>query len=190
MFFESFGLLGMLGLVALVVIVIRLNNRLGLVERELGALRSFVLSMPPATATSAAAAATEHEATPAAAVERAGEPVAAAPEAPDAHEEAAGEPAGPWTPGEGRDAARTEPAPANTAARPPVARPDIETALGTRWAVWVGGIALALGGVFLIRYSIEAGIFGPGLRLRWRRCSALRLSGQANSSAAPASGYR
>jgi uncharacterized membrane protein len=163
--FESFGLLGTLGLVALVVIVIRLNNRLGLVERELGALRSFVLSMPPATATSAAAAATEHEATPAAAVERAGEPVAAAPEAPDAHEEAAGEPAGPWTPGEGRDAARTEPAPANTAARPPVARPDIETALGTRWAVWVGGIALALGGVFLIRYSIEAGIFGPGLRL-------------------------
>ncbi|TIT60782.1 MAG: DUF2339 domain-containing protein, partial [Mesorhizobium sp.] len=44
-------------------------------------------------------------------------------------------------------------------------KPDIETALGTRWAVWVGGIALALGGLFLIRYTIEAGIFGPGVRL-------------------------
>ena len=43
--------------------------------------------------------------------------------------------------------------------------PDIETALGTRWAVWVGGLALALGGLFLIRYSIEAGIFGPAERL-------------------------
>lgn len=42
---------------------------------------------------------------------------------------------------------------------------DFETALGTRWAVWVGGLALALGGVFLVRYSIEAGIFGPGVRL-------------------------
>ncbi|RUY81437.1 DUF2339 domain-containing protein, partial [Mesorhizobium sp. M7A.F.Ca.CA.001.10.2.1] len=42
---------------------------------------------------------------------------------------------------------------------------DVETALGTRWAVWVGGIALALGGLFLIRYTIEAGIFGPGVRL-------------------------
>ena len=43
--------------------------------------------------------------------------------------------------------------------------PTIETALGTRWAVWVGGLALALGGIFLVRYSIEAGIFGPELRL-------------------------
>ena len=33
---------------------------------------------------------------------------------------------------------------------------DVETALGTRWAVWVGGIALALGGLFLIRYTIES----------------------------------
>src|SRR5690606_33889061 len=48
-------------------------------------------------------------------------------------------------------------------ARP--ARPDLETTLGTRWAVWVGGLALALGGIFLVRYSIEAGIFGPGARL-------------------------
>jgi uncharacterized membrane protein len=53
---------------------------------------------------------------------------------------------------------------ASTAAAAP-GKPDIETALGTRWAVWVGGLALALGGIFLVRYSIEAGIFGPRVRL-------------------------
>ncbi len=56
-------------------------------------------------------------------------------------------------------------APARASRPPRPARPTIETALGTRWAVWVGGLALALGGIFLVRYSIEAGIFGPELRL-------------------------
>ncbi len=45
------------------------------------------------------------------------------------------------------------------------ARPDIESALGGRWAVWVGGLALALGGIFLVRYTIEAGLLGPKVRL-------------------------
>ncbi|TIX75661.1 MAG: DUF2339 domain-containing protein, partial [Mesorhizobium sp.] len=70
---------------------------------------------------------------------------------------------GPWAAGE---AAPAGSAPAQLAATAKAAqKPDIETALGTRWAVWVGGIALALGGLFLIRYTIEAGIFGPGVRL-------------------------
>ncbi|ODN70938.1 hypothetical protein A6302_01710 [Methylobrevis pamukkalensis] len=43
----------------------------------------------------------------------------------------------------------------------PRAPRDLEEAIGSRWAVWVGGIALALGGVFLVRYSIEAGLLGP-----------------------------
>lgn len=55
-------------------------------------------------------------------------------------------------------------------------RPDIETALGTRWAVWVGGLALALGGIFLVRYSIEAGIFGPGVRLTFAALFGLALT--------------
>ncbi|WP_292240053.1 DUF2339 domain-containing protein, partial [Mesorhizobium sp.] len=59
----------------------------------------------------------------------------------------------------------TQPAAPAEAAVPARAARDVETALGTRWAVWVGGIALALGGLFLIRYTIEAGIFGPGVRL-------------------------
>ena len=31
--------------------------------------------------------------------------------------------------------------------------------------MWVGGVALALGGIFLIRYSIESGLIGPQTRL-------------------------
>ena len=53
---------------------------------------------------------------------------------------------------------------------------DLETTLGTRWAVWVGGLALALGGVFLVRYSIEAGIFGPRVRLAGAALFGLALA--------------
>jgi uncharacterized membrane protein len=42
---------------------------------------------------------------------------------------------------------------------------SLEERLGTRWAVWVGGVALALGGILMVRYSIEQGIFGPGARV-------------------------
>ncbi|MDB5594663.1 MAG: hypothetical protein JWM36_1624 [Hyphomicrobiales bacterium] len=40
-------------------------------------------------------------------------------------------------------------------------RRSFEETLGTRWTVWVGGVALALGAVLLVRYSIERGLFGP-----------------------------
>lgn len=55
-------------------------------------------------------------------------------------------------------AARSPPAPA-------AAAESLENLLGARWAVWAGGLALALGGVFLVRYSIESGLLGPGVRL-------------------------
>lgn len=42
---------------------------------------------------------------------------------------------------------------------------SFEETLGTHWAVWAGGAALALGGLFLVRYSIEAGLLGPGVRV-------------------------
>src|SRR5690606_40775145 len=76
--------------------------------------------------------------------------------------------AGPW--GKPAVAASTAPDVVEMEMEPAVpaekaGKRDIETALGTRWAVWVGGIALALGGLFLVRYTIEAGIFGPGARL-------------------------
>ncbi|WP_245410971.1 DUF2339 domain-containing protein [Microvirga flavescens] len=44
------------------------------------------------------------------------------------------------------------------------AKVDIEERIGSRWAVWVGGVALALGGIFLVRYSIEQDLLGPKAR--------------------------
>lgn len=43
--------------------------------------------------------------------------------------------------------------------------PGLEERFGTRWVVWVGGVALGLGGIFLVRYSIEEGLLGPGVRV-------------------------
>ena len=55
---------------------------------------------------------------------------------------------------------------------PPTAAPSpptptfedtLEKTFGTSWAVWIGGLALALGAVFLVRYSVE--LIGPGVRI-------------------------
>jgi uncharacterized membrane protein len=43
--------------------------------------------------------------------------------------------------------------------------PGLEERLGTRWTVWVGGVALAFGAVLLVRYAIDQGFFGPGMRV-------------------------
>ncbi len=51
------------------------------------------------------------------------------------------------------------------AARPPPPGESLETKIGARWTVLVGGLALALGAVFLVRYSIEQGLIGPGMRI-------------------------
>src|SRR5262249_52094530 len=50
-------------------------------------------------------------------------------------------------------------------AEPRTPPPSLEERFGTQWTVWVGGLALALGGVFLVRYSIEQGLIGPGVRV-------------------------
>ncbi len=54
-------------------------------------------------------------------------------------------------------------------------RIGFEERLGTRWVVWVGGLTLALGGVFLVKYSIEAGLLGPGTRVLLGGLFALAL---------------
>lgn len=65
---------------------------------------------------------------------------------------------------------------------PPVApeRPGFEERLGTRWVVWLGGLTLALGGLFLVRYSIEAGLIGPKARvvLGWLFAAVLLAAGE------------
>ena len=42
---------------------------------------------------------------------------------------------------------------------------SLEEIIGGQWSVWVGGLALLVGAVLLIRFSIEAGFFGPTARI-------------------------
>jgi uncharacterized membrane protein len=50
----------------------------------------------------------------------------------------------------------------DTPAEPPK---SFEERFGASWVVWIGGLALALGGIFMVQYSIEAGLIGPGVRI-------------------------
>lgn len=52
-----------------------------------------------------------------------------------------------------------------------------EERFGANWTVWIGGIALVLGGVFLVRYSIEAGLLTPLARVIAGALMALALIG-------------
>lgn len=42
---------------------------------------------------------------------------------------------------------------------------NLEELIGGQWSVWVGGLALLVGAVLLIRFTIEAGFFGPAARI-------------------------
>ena len=50
-------------------------------------------------------------------------------------------------------------------AESPAPAKSFEERFGASWVVWIGGLALALGGIFLVQYSIEAGLLGPGVRV-------------------------
>src|SRR5947207_1151588 len=56
---------------------------------------------------------------------------------------------------------------AMAATPPPLPQPEpgFEERIGTRWVVWIGGLTLALGGFFMVRYSIDAGLIGPSVRV-------------------------
>ncbi len=78
----------------------------------------------------------------------------------------------------------TEAAPPQTetaASAPPPPLPPadagFEEQIGTRWVVWIGGLTLALGGFFMVRYSIEAGLLGPNVRVALGGLFALALLG-------------
>jgi uncharacterized membrane protein len=42
---------------------------------------------------------------------------------------------------------------------------SFEQMLTAHWLVWIGGIAFAMGGLFLVRMAIDAGFFGPTMRM-------------------------
>jgi uncharacterized membrane protein len=46
----------------------------------------------------------------------------------------------------------------------PFADLSFESLVGGKLPIWVGGISLVFAGFFLVRYTIDAGLFGPGAR--------------------------
>jgi uncharacterized membrane protein len=132
--------------IAIVALVrtVGLSEQLRRVEARLGAIERATAAAPPAGLVPAPAPATPAPAPPSETVIE---------EAP--------QPTVPPTP---------PPPPQTTVPTPSPPRPappamTLEQRLGTQWAVWVGGLALALGGIFLVRYSIEQGWLGPRVRV-------------------------
>src|SRR5579872_253743 len=66
-------------------------------------------------------------------------------------------------------------APMRAPSSSPPPRIGFEERFGTRWLVWVGGIALTLGGIFVVRYTIQEGLIGPGVRIMLGALLALIL---------------
>lgn len=60
------------------------------------------------------------------------------------------------------------PSPTPVSTEPPPPRPSaakrFEDLIGGKLPIWIGGIALIFAGFFLVRFSIEAGLFGPAAR--------------------------
>jgi uncharacterized membrane protein len=66
-------------------------------------------------------------------------------------------------------AGKSSPVPPVRSSGPPKLARDgvaaLEQRLGARLAVWIGGVALALAGFFLVKFSIERGLLGPEVRV-------------------------
>ena len=54
---------------------------------------------------------------------------------------------------------------------------SLEELIGAQWSVWVGGVALLFGAIFLLRYSIEAGVFTPAMRVTMAALFGVALLG-------------
>lgn len=68
--------------------------------------------------------------------------------------------------------------PAQSAATPKSSSAgSFEEKLGARWSVWVGALALAIGGLMLVRFSIEQGYLGPAARVALGMILGLGLVG-------------
>lgn len=170
-------LTGAIVFIGLIVWLVSQNRRLKTLEDQLLSLRQQVLLLkatgPANTVEDAPSAGDETEARAAIAATSPEEAMASEPDDQELEDrESEEETAGPWS----HSGVFDQPPPLPVTAKA-ASRPDLETALGTRWAVWVGGIALALGGIFLVRYSIEAGFFGPGMRLTIAALFGLALAG-------------
>lgn len=61
--------------------------------------------------------------------------------------------------------------------KPAKPKKSLEELIGAQWSVWVGGVALLFGAVFLLRYSIEAGVFTPAMRVAMAAVFGVALLG-------------
>ncbi|WP_029010965.1 DUF2339 domain-containing protein [Azospirillum halopraeferens] len=149
-------LLIVIAVVAAAVELTRQRRRLTALERDNAALRAMVLALAPA---------------PQRAPEPAPDPQ---PDTAPAHGAAAAAPLP--DPDPAPEPARPEPAPTAPGAGDRLA--GLETRLTGRWLVWTGGVALALGGGFLVQVSVESGLLSPtvrvalGLLLAWALVAA------------------
>jgi uncharacterized membrane protein len=161
------GIALILAVIALIVAfgvrraALALQAQLARVHDDLQTLRAQVAALRPVSPELPGTPDAPPETAPVPPVTGAG--AAAAPGSPPA----AAVPAGPATPAAADLPADEIVAPGHPPANsPPVpAAPTLEERIGTRWAVWLGGLALALGGDLLVRYSIEQGLFGPEVRV-------------------------
>jgi uncharacterized membrane protein len=166
---EVFGILiGLAVVLGIPVVAIVALARTATLERDLAALRREVAALRQAAGTAPAAppapapAVAEPEPPPAAPAMASAPPVAPQPAAP------------PPPP----QPAASQPAPPRPAPRKPAG----EGAFASRWMVWVGGVALALGGVFLVNYSIEQGYLGPLVRILLGVVAGLAMLGAGEAA--------
>ncbi len=144
------------------------RGRIRVLESQLAVLR--------AAGVAGGRAASEPVAPPSAAPGQAAPPpVQSAAEPAAAQEQSPAAPAAP--PVDVGTAPPQAPAPPPRAATPRPVAPSLEERFGTHWVVWIGGFALALGGIFLVRYSIEQGLLGPGVRVMLGGLLAVLLIG-------------
>ncbi|MBO0128211.1 DUF2339 domain-containing protein [Agrobacterium sp. OT33] len=147
----------------MLVATIRNSGRIKSLEREVHSLKRLMAAgvVAPAAAQAESAETTEK---PDFAAEKESE---AAPEAAAPQAEYASEPEEIAATAVPEEVVREEaqPALAAGAVSAPATNESLESLLGARWAVWAGGLALALGGIFLVKYSIESGLLSPAVRL-------------------------
>jgi uncharacterized membrane protein len=144
-------------IIAIIALVMVVDLR-GLVRRLEQRVRMLEHAVPPgATATRAAPATPPAPAPPQPAPQPTSESATAA--------EPPGSPPPSTPPPPPPPPASVPIAPAPPSSPSPLQQIGLEERFGTRWVVWVGGIALALGGIYLVRYTIQEGLIGPGVRI-------------------------
>ena len=52
-----------------------------------------------------------------------------------------------------------------TIKRPEAPKRDMEQALASRWFVWIGGVAIAIGGLLFVKYAYDNGLISPTLQI-------------------------